>query len=311
MTSLPATTTEYRYKVVEGVLFRLPSREWYCNDCDLWVKSWRYTCNKCGVRRKAQTKLGSRKKVDITFKQRSLDLRRKRKYLKIFAEKRYKAECLAQENLKKGQLWRKGHEIDANPWWIKQQIRKVDDNKFKAELRKKNATYYVNNQFYTMGELMGVIVNAVANGAPLIEFLKSDPGLPPLMEVRQWRRRFPKFDEDIKEAEKAFGDILYSEGLNIAMNANHVEPVVNKEGDVVGERTNAQVLKLKVETAQKAAAKFNEKYLDKQIQQVEDITDRMNREQMLERLRQLVAENPELKAQMPDIIPGEVIKDEA
>ena len=311
MTSLPATTTEYRYKVVEGTLYRLPTREWYCNNCDSWVKSHHYSCRQCGHRRKAQGKRGSRKKIDYNFKQRCMDLRRKRKYLKIMADKRYKAECLPQENLRKGQIWRKGHEIDANPWWIKQQINKVDDNKLKAELRKKHATYYVGGQFFTMGEVMANIVNAVANGAPLIEYLKSETGLPPLMEVRQWRRRFPKFDEDIREAEKAFGDILYAEGLNIAMSANHVEPVISKDGDVIGERTNAQVLKLKVETAQKAAAKFNEKYLDKQIQQVEDITDRMNREQMLDRLRQLVAENPELKEMMPDVIPGEVIKDEA
>ena len=90
------------------------------------------------------------------------------------------------------------------------------------------------------------------------------------------------------------------------MNSRPTEPVFNKEGEIVGERTNAQILKLQVETLQAAASKFNEKYLDKQIQQVEDITDRMSREQMLEQLRQLEAEYPELKT-----IDGEVVKDEA
>jgi hypothetical protein len=66
-----------------------------------------------------------------------------------------------------------------------------------------------------------------------------------------------------------------------------------------------------VETLQSAASKYNEKYLDKQVQQVEDITDRMSREEMLDRLKQLMNENPELKEVMPDIVDGEVVKDEA
>jgi len=37
----------------------------------------------------------------------------------------------------------------------------------------------------------------------------------------------------------------------------------------------------------------------------------MTREEMLDRLKQLMNENPELKEVMPDIVEGEVVKDEA
>ena len=304
----PKTEKEYKYKIdAEGINRRYPGGQWECPNCKEWNPAKHTQCNSCKKGIARADDFGETPRDKTPDEDESL------------IEEKNDSSPMHLAMAARYQPGKMGHEITIEskfadkygmnlPSWVV--TNRVRDRTHKVrnahDLTKIVEVYEVAGERLSRAEVMGKIVEGIASGVPLVSLLKSDPGWPDPLDVRVWRRRYPKFDEDLKEAEKVFGDILYEQGLHVAMNSRPTEPVFNKEGDVVGERTNAQILKLQVETLQNAAAKFNEKYLDKQIQQVEDITDRMTREQMLEQLRQLESEYPELKT-----IDGEVIKDEA
>lgn len=309
----PKTEKEYRYKIdSEGINRRYPGAQWECPHCKEWNPPKHTQCNSCkkGIARAADFCDTPRAKAPAEDES-IIEDKNENSPMHLAMAARYQPEKM-------------GHEISVEakfedkytmnlPIWVAKN--RVKDKLLKVrsghDLTKIREVYEVAGETLSRAEVMGKIVEGIASGIPLVSLLKSDPGWPDPLDVRVWRRRYPKFDEDLKEAEKVFGDILYEQGLHVAMNSRPTEPVFNKEGEIVGERTNAQILKLQVETLQSAASKFNEKYLDKQVQQVEDITDRMSREEMLDRLKQLMNENPELKEVMPDIVDGEVVKDEA
>ena len=304
----PKTEKEYKYKIdAEGINRRYPGGQWECPYCKEWNPAKHTQCNSCKKGIARADDFGETPRDKTPDEDESL------------IEEKNDSSPMHLAMAARYQPGKMGHEITIEskfadkygmnlPSWVV--TNRVRDRTHKVrnahDLTKIVEVYEVAGERLSRAEVMGKIVEGIASGVPLVALLKSDPGWPDPLDVRVWRRRYPKFDEDLKEAEKVFGDILYEQGLHVAMNSRPTEPVFNKEGDVVGERTNAQILKLQVETLQNAASKFNEKYLDKQIQQVEDITDRMTREQMLEQLRQLESEYPELKT-----IDGEVIKDEA
>ena len=307
---------EYRYRVDSaGVRRRYPGAQWECPECGFWNKAKYCVCegpNGCKHEISRAEDYHDTPREKTPGEDESLiEEKNESSPMHLAMAARYQPGKMGHESKIEAKFADK-YGMNLPHWVITNRVR---DRTLKVrnahDLTKIAEVYEVAGEKLSRAEVMGKIVEGIASGVPLVSLLKSDPGWPDPLDVRVWRRRYPKFDEDLKEAEKVFGDILYEQGLHVAMNSRPTEPVFNKEGDIVGERTNAQILKLQVETLQNAAAKFNEKYLDKQIQQVEDITDRMSREQMLERLKQLINENPELKEVMPDIVEGEVVKDEA
>lgn len=307
------TETVYKYRIdSEGVNRRYPSAQWECPHCKEWNPAKHTQCNSCkkGIARADDYSNTVRDKIPIEDES-IVEEKNESSPMHLAMAARYQPMKMGHETTVEAKFSDK-YAMNLPRWVVTNRVR---DRTLKVrsahDLTKIAEVYEVAGETLSRAEVMGKIVEGVASGVPLVSLLKSDPGWPDPLDVRVWRRRYPKFDEDLKEAEKVFGDILYEQGLHVAMNSRPTEPVLNRDGEVIGERTNAQILKLQVETLQAAASKFNEKYLDKQIQQVEDITDRMTREEMLDRLKQLMNENPELKEVMPDIVEGEVVKDEA
>lgn len=165
------------------------------------------------------------------------------------------------------------------------------------------AKYYFNGEVLNRYECMERIVMLVAEGMSLPEIVEAVPGFPPVVEIRKWEERHPKFKEDMKLAEASRGELLNAERKRIVMGAKLTDDKDN---------VNAQVLKLQASVLAEDAAFCNKKFQPKSLTQHEDITERVNRQEAYDELKRLLASNPELRDVMKDldeVIEGEVVRD--
>ena len=165
------------------------------------------------------------------------------------------------------------------------------------------AKYYFNGEVLNRYECMERIVMLVAEGMSLPEIVEAVPGFPPVVEIRKWEERHPKFKEDMKLAEASRGELLNAERKRIVMGAKLTDDKDN---------VNAQILKLQASVLAEDAAFCNKKFQPKSLTQHEDITERVNRQEALEELKRLVANNPDIREIMKgidEVIDGEVVHD--
>ena len=165
------------------------------------------------------------------------------------------------------------------------------------------AKYYFNGEVLNRYECMERIVMLVAEGMSLPEIVEAVPGFPPVVEIRKWEERHPKFKEDMKLAEASRGELLNAERRRIVMGAKLTDDKDN---------VNAQVLKLQASVLAEDAAFCNKRFQPKSLTQHEDITARVNRQEALEELKRLIANNPDIREIMKgidEVIDGEVVHD--
>ncbi len=165
------------------------------------------------------------------------------------------------------------------------------------------AKYYFNGEVLNRYECMERIVMLVAEGMSLPEIVEAVPGFPPVVEIRKWEERHPKFKEDMKLAEASRGELLNAERKRIVMGAKLTDDKDN---------VNAQILKLQASVLAEDAAFCNKKFQPKSLTQHEDITERVNRQEAYDELKRLLASNPELRDVMKDldeVLEGEVVRD--
>ena len=208
------TEKEYRYKIdSEGINRRYPGAQWECPHCKEWNPAKHTQCNSCkkGIARAADFSDTPREKT-AKEDESIIEYKNENSPMHLAMAARYQPEKM-------------GHEISVEakfedkytmnlPIWVAKN--RVKDKLLKVrsghDLTKIREVYEVAGETLSRAEVMGKIVEGIASGIPLVALLKSDPGWPDPLDVRVWRRRYPKFDEDLKEAEKVFGDILYEQG---------------------------------------------------------------------------------------------------
>ena len=174
-----------------------------------------------------------------------------------------------------------------------------------AESKKdaKEARYRIGGHSLDRYETMEQIVIRVAEGMSLPEVVRSDPGFPPITEIRKWENRHPNFRDDLKAAEESRGELLNAERRRLVMGAQA------KDDDG---KYNAQILKLQAQVLAEDAAFANPKFQPKSVNQYENITEVASRKEAMEELKRLLSGNPELREIMlgvDEVIEGEVVRD--
>ena len=147
-----------------------------------------------------------------------------------------------------------------------------------SEAREKR--YKVLDAMVSRFDCMAYLVAMVSEGVSLVELTKQE-GMPTLLEVRHWKRWHPNFAKELIEAEMARGERYFEEANDIARDATNDD--------------NAAIKKLKHEACKSAAAKLNPDYQEKKLVQTEDITDKMSKEQLEDRVRALMQQYPGIR----------------
>jgi hypothetical protein len=144
----------------------------------------------------------------------------------------------------------------------------------------KEKKYQVLDKLVDRFDCMAYLVAMVSEGVSLVELTKQE-GMPTLLEVRHWKKWHPNFAKELMESEMARGDRFFDEANNIALDATNDD--------------NAAIKKLKHEACKSAAAKLNPEYQEKKLVQTEDITDKMSKEQLEDRVRALMQQYPGIR----------------
>lgn len=174
-----------------------------------------------------------------------------------------------------------------------------------AESKKeaKEARYRIGGHMLDRYEAMEQIVIRVSEGMSLPEVVRSDPGFPPITEIRKWETRHPGFRDDLKAAEESRGEFLNAERKRLVMGASPLD----ENG-----RCNAQILKLQAQVLAEDAAFANPRFQPKSLHQYEDVGESVSRKEAMEELKRLLEGNPELRKIMTDVdevIEGEIVRD--
>jgi len=135
-------------------------------------------------------------------------------------------------------------------------------------------------------EIMAYIVDMISNTGislpKLVEMHGEDEEMefPTLQEIRVWCKLHPDFERELYEADRNRGEILGEQALDAVMSAPKDE--------------DPRITKLRHEALSRHAARLNERYQDKQVQKIEDVTDKMSREEMLKQLQGLANKHKEI-----------------
>jgi hypothetical protein len=139
------------------------------------------------------------------------------------------------------------------------------------------------------------------HGISLPDLLKGRDGdiLPLAREVRKWKDLHPNFAIELDEASKWRGEILGSEALNAVMNAKSEKVITHEDGtqetiEIPPDKNALFHAKLKAENLTLYAGFNNDKYRIKTIHQNEDITDKLSEDELKEKFRMLVKDNPQI-----------------
>lgn len=131
--------------------------------------------------------------------------------------------------------------------------------------------------------VMENIVSRVAAGESLPSICRSEE-YPSIQQVYAWFKCHPDFEKVYREAEEVRGHLLGEQALEIALTTD---------------RENVAADKLKIETLSKFAARANNRFQDKAVQQNIDEYSTMTSEQIKQRIKALLAANPELTTSTP------------
>jgi hypothetical protein len=146
-------------------------------------------------------------------------------------------------------------------------------------------------------EVMQFIVAMVSEGMSCVELCKAE-GMPTLLELKHWKRWHKDFDTELRLAEEVRGERYGEQATQVAMDAGGDE--------------NAALVKLKHEALKTAAARLNSDFQEKKVIETKDTTENQTYDQLLERWRILVKQNPDIKtlADSIGITEAEVVSDD-
>lgn len=133
-------------------------------------------------------------------------------------------------------------------------------------------------------EVMEYIIDMVSQGHSLpsiVQWHIDECPFPTVAEIRTWCKMHPDFERELLEADRSRGEHLGELALDVVMEAPDEE--------------DPRKTKLKHEALSKHAARLNQRYQDKQVQQVEDVTANMTREDLLNRLKSLASKHKEVE----------------
>lgn len=156
------------------------------------------------------------------------------------------------------------------------------------------------NKFQSRYQIMAYIVDMISEtGCSLLDLIEYHcmdrnewgAAFPNLQEVKRWTKVHPAFMEALKDAEECRGEHLGELSLTVALEAPEDE--------------DPRKTKLKHEALFRHAGLLNKKFQTKQLTQVEDVTEKLTREQLLQQLEALMGKHPEIKG----AIEAEVIQE--
>lgn len=138
--------------------------------------------------------------------------------------------------------------------------------------------WVVNGKPLNRYKMMEWIVSQTAAGELLSDLCKK-ANMPSMLQVYAWFDNHPEFETQYRRAERARGHLLGDEVERTARNTD---------------RENVSADKLKCEILGKAAARLNERFQDKAVVQNQDDYSKLSIEQIRERIKRMVENNPEL-----------------
>lgn len=152
--------------------------------------------------------------------------------------------------------------------------RQVKERKMEA-----NQTEWVlDGKPFNRYKMMDYIITRVANGEPLTAICDED-GMPSMLLVYSWFDNHPEFMKAMQRAEEVRGHRLGEEALRVATGTD---------------RVNVAADKLKYEALSKAAARANQRFQDRIVQQNIDEYANMTEEQIRQRISRMLEANPTL-----------------
>ncbi len=137
---------------------------------------------------------------------------------------------------------------------------------------------------YNRYKMMELLVLMVGEGIALADICE-DERFPSLAEVRGWEKNHPQFVEDMQLADAVRGEKLIERALRVTTELDDKEDLGAND---------IKKASLQHEALTKHAAYFNKKFTPKAVQQVEDITPRLNEEQAKQRLMAIIRDNPSI-----------------
>jgi hypothetical protein len=163
----------------------------------------------------------------------------------------------------------------------------------KARARQDAATkcFAINGVPCTRYSIMDVIIQLTYDGIGIPEMLKEENQgehdiMPTPQEVTDWFEMHPDFKEAFTKAEQYRAEVLASDALDLIKN-------LGADGEPVTRDAIAKAKLLK-ESFIEHASYISDKFTTKTRQTVEDVTNRLTKEQAMEKLKALYAANPEI-----------------
>ena len=160
----------------------------------------------------------------------------------------------------------------------KKRLAEYNKRRRERQLEAGSASYWVDGRKLNRYGVMEYVVVQMANGMSLPEICQIW-GIPSMVEIYSWEDNHPDFKRDLRRAEEIRGHILGEKALEIAMSTD---------------RENVTADKLRVETLSKAAARSNQRFQDKVVQQNVDDLSSMSETQIRERIARMLEANPDL-----------------
>lgn len=127
-------------------------------------------------------------------------------------------------------------------------------------------------------QVMDYITVQVAAGESLPEVCEHE-GMPTMQTVYKWMDNHPDFVREYNRSEEIRGHLMGEKAIQIALKTD---------------RENVTADKLKVETLSKAAARANNRFQDKVVQQNLDEYSSMTEDQIRDRIKRMIEANPAL-----------------
>jgi hypothetical protein len=164
------------------------------------------------------------------------------------------------------------HKLQAYNRQIKE--RKMEANK---------SEWVVEGRHFNRYKMMDFIIARVAGGESLPDATKSED-MPSMQMVYSWFDNHPDFEKAYRRAEEIRGHRLGEDALQTALDTD---------------RENVAADKLKFEALSKAAARTNNRFQDKVVNEIKDEYSSMTPDQIRTRIQRMIEGSPDLLQSLP------------